>query len=427
MTLSSLRSLFAKVTSAGFFHIFLTSVLNKVLTFLCAVLVVRILSKTDYGVYSYAWNLLNIALLFNGLGAASAVLQLASESSQQMYRVWVERFGLRFGLVFDCLLCAVMLCVALFSSLPIEGSSLLLALCVAYPMPQFVFELQSVSLRAEFKNKEYAAATNINTFVIVISSVGGAALGGAIGLIVGRNLAVLLSVAVVFLRYRVPRCMYDPACAKPQNAQAEKRDFFKIALVSAANNGLASLTYLVGTFFVGLLLVDANSVASYQAATVIPFALNFIPSALMTFIYPYFARNRSNRIWTFRWFPMVMAITFLVALVVAIPSILLAPHIITLVYGRDYLDAVPSFIVLMIGFTLTSSLRVISGNLLVTQRKLLFNTVTGVGTLGVLVVLCAILIPSFGIVGAAVAQAVSLTLSGVAATLYLVHVYRSLD
>lgn len=422
-----LQAAIAKIASAGFFHIFLTSVLNKILAFLCAVLVVRILSKADYGVYSYAFNLLNISLLFNGLGAASAVLQLASESRELLHRVNIERYGLRIGLAFDCLLCIIMLVVALFVPLPIEGSAFLLMLCVAYPMPQFVFELQSSILRAEFQNKKYAVITNINTLLTVAASVGGAAIGGAIGLIVGRNLAVILSVVVIYLRYKIPLRKVHSASEDRLFPHSDKQDFVKIAVTSSINNGIGSLTYLIGTFFIGVFLSDAVAVASYQAATAIPIALNFIPASLVTFIYPYFARNRTDMKWIFRWYPKVILVTFFVAVGIAIPSIVLSPQIVVFVYGSSYLDSVPSFVILMVGFALSSSLRVISGNLLVAQRKLLFNTFMTTSTIVLLTVLSIVLIPQLGIVGAAISQALSLTISGIASTLYLIYVYKSLD
>lgn len=48
-----------KLFKTGFFHIFGSSVINKIVTFASGIILVRILSKEEYGVYTYAENLLS--------------------------------------------------------------------------------------------------------------------------------------------------------------------------------------------------------------------------------------------------------------------------------------------------------------------------------------------------------------------------------
>ncbi len=52
----------------GFFHIFGSSVINKIIAFLSSVVLVRILTKAEYGVFTYAWNIYSIILILNGMG-----------------------------------------------------------------------------------------------------------------------------------------------------------------------------------------------------------------------------------------------------------------------------------------------------------------------------------------------------------------------
>ena len=70
---------FKKLFQTGFFHIFGSSVINKILTFLSNVVLVRLISKEAYGVFTYAWNIYSLVLLLNGLGVVSGLLQLCSE------------------------------------------------------------------------------------------------------------------------------------------------------------------------------------------------------------------------------------------------------------------------------------------------------------------------------------------------------------
>ena len=72
---------FETLIRTGFFHIFGSSVMNKIIAFLSSIVLVRILSKEEYGVFTYAWNIYSIILLFSGMGLDSGMLQLASEKS----------------------------------------------------------------------------------------------------------------------------------------------------------------------------------------------------------------------------------------------------------------------------------------------------------------------------------------------------------
>ena len=89
---------------AGLFDIFGADALNKVLTFVSGMIVVRLIPQEVYGVYSYAYNILNIILLFNGLGASSAILQLTSERTFADRKRDIEIAGMRMGFAFDLLL-----------------------------------------------------------------------------------------------------------------------------------------------------------------------------------------------------------------------------------------------------------------------------------------------------------------------------------
>ncbi len=75
----NIRSKIKKLYEAGFFHIFSSNVINKILLFCNGIFIVRVLSKESFGVYSYSQNLLSIFLLFSGLGINNGLLQFASK------------------------------------------------------------------------------------------------------------------------------------------------------------------------------------------------------------------------------------------------------------------------------------------------------------------------------------------------------------
>ena len=63
----------------GFFHIMICNVVNNGFAFIAGVLLVRIVPKSQYGIYAYANNILSYFLLFSGFGMTSRSEEHTSE------------------------------------------------------------------------------------------------------------------------------------------------------------------------------------------------------------------------------------------------------------------------------------------------------------------------------------------------------------
>lgn len=387
----------------GFFHIVGAGSLNKILMALLSIILVRVLTKEDYGAYAYAFNIVNFFVVFNGLGVVSAILQICSESyNDKKSSDSFFSYGYKSGLVVDCLMAGAILLVAYCAPLAIRGSNTLLALYCVYPLFVLLYEIKLTYLRVNLKNREYAFATNIQTVLLVSLSVFGACIFQATGLIVGQEIAFLAAYIYLYIKY--PSCRTE----RKSLSRSEKGDFWSIASISAFNNGVSQALTLVGTFLVGLLLTSNQLVASYQAATLVPFGLLFIPSAVMTYCYPYFARNKNDRRWTLVSYVKVIAGSSACMIVVTVLVIAFADYIVSFLFGEQYLDIVPTLRILMIGFFATASLRMPTGNLLVTQRRLLFNALNGVLSIAVCIVSSLCFIPAYGLMGAAIAYDITM-------------------
>ena len=112
-----------------FFHVFGSSVINKIIAFMSSIVLVRILTKQEYGVFTYSWNIYSIVLLLNGMGIDSGVLQLSSEKSgDTIFADRTSNYGTRFGLRFNIILMILLLGIGLFAPLKIKGAGRLLCL-----------------------------------------------------------------------------------------------------------------------------------------------------------------------------------------------------------------------------------------------------------------------------------------------------------
>jgi O-antigen/teichoic acid export membrane protein len=421
--MSGIRQKLARLLETGFFHIVGTSVLNKVVQTLLSLVLVRLLSKEAYGVYAYAYNILSFFVLFNALGMPSALLQICSELADDGRRSdSIFSMGVRVGVAFDAIMGVAVLATGLFAPLAVRGSGAILALYAPLPLAQFLCEAVVTRLRVQLRNKEYAIMTNMQTILLSIASIVGALAGGSAGLAVGQSAGLLFAAAIEWR-------LYGPALDSglPALAPTERKDLLTVGAISAFNNGISQALTLVGTFLVGSLMESEELVASYKVATTIPFALVFVPLMLVTYIMPYFTRHRNDRAWTLRRYGQVV-----LSLVAAMGSIcvllaLLADPLVGFLFGADYADCVSAMRILLLGLFLTASFRVPTGNLLVTQRKLSFNSFSASSSIVIDVIASFMLIPTWGMEGAACAYTLTMGYGAIINVWYYLHTVRRLE
>ena len=410
----------AALVRTGFFHIFGSSVLNKVITFLSSVVLVRVLTKSEYGIFTYSWNIYSILVLLNGMGIDSGMLQLASEhSGDNEYSKRLSNYCVRFGMAFDIALSLLILFIAFFAPLQIKGAREILAMLCFLPMVQILYQLDVSYLRAEKQNKEFSSVSVINTVMIFAFSVGAAFALREYGLVIGYYIAYLFS-------FFIARFIYKVKLFNKSNGIKLKTKItvLKISFISMLNSGLSQLMYLLDVFVLGLIDPQETILASFKVATMIPSALTFIPISLITYIYPYFAEHRNDKVWCLKKYKRILIIMGSFNAVVSIILFALAPMIIRLMFGDQYLDAVPVFRMLSINYFFSGTFRILSGNLLVTQRKLKFNLLVALISSLTNIVADYFFIQWWGAIGAAAATMLVVFVSSLLSTSYLVYVFK---
>lgn len=408
--------------STGFFHVFGSNVLNQMIAFLSGLLLVRILSKTEYGVYSYAYSIANMFLILNGLGVCSALLQVCSETSEKKFQKSCYGYSNCIGIPFDLLLGILLAIVSLTVPFKVKGTAQVLIFMSLLPLGMLMFQIKTIYMRATLRMKEFSYANSGNALLIFLFSVTGAFLFGAKGLVTGQTLAYFITSGIIALTLRLP-IRFNAEGLTPKN----KKDFMKISVISSATSGMSQLMNLLDIFILGIIIPQENVIASYKVATTIPLALTFISTAIITYVYPYFAKNKDNKQWLQINYKRLMLVVAGINGTIALLLIVLSPVIIRLVFGRQYLDALIPFCILSLDFFFSCTFSGISGNLLTTQRKLNFNfwrnTIMGVlNTIGNIV-----FISLWGSTGAAISTFSVGLAGGIAATWKMTVTIKQID
>ena len=196
-------------------------------------------------------------------------------------------------------------------------------------------------------------------------------------------------------------------------SKEEIKDFVKFSLTSAVSNLISQFILYIDTFIIGMLIINPNITANYKIATTIPLNLAFIPTSIITFIYPYFARRKDDIRWIKRNTYNLILGLFIINIFLCGSLIIFAPFIIKLLFGAEYLSSIYTFRILIVGFFIQSTFRIPFGNILVMVRKVdynLFNSiVSGIAN----IILNIVLIREFNDVGAAYAKLLTFIISSI--------------
>lgn len=400
----------------GFFHIFSANVINKIVQFGISILIVRILSKEAFGSWSYANNILSFFLLAEGLGVSPGILQYSSSAKSMEEKLSYFKYAVRIGTIFNAFVAVIILIFSIFYELPVQGSSKILFYMFLMPLFTILFNTIQSFLRGDLKNKEFSAVTVLNTFTFFF----GVLLGGlwfeVKGIVIGRYLSYVVSVilGLWFLR------SYFKDFSKVKIPQKEQRkEFFVFSFVSMITNSVSSMLYLLDTFLVGIIIKSDLIVASYKTATLIPFALNFIPLSVMTFAYPYFAKHNEDKKLVKKYFSKMQKYLLIINFSISFFLIVFAPYIIKILFGNDYMDSLVPFRILSLGYFITGSFRIPAGNVIASLRKVKVNfyisVISGISN----IILDIVLIKYYGSVGAALATVFIFIISSVIGNIYL--------
>lgn len=417
-----LKKTINKLFSTGFFHIFGSNVINKILGFVSSVFIVRLVSKYNYGLYTSALNIFSFFMILSTMGMISGVLQLCSENARNLEKNYqIYNYGARIGILFNFFLGIVIFLSSIIFEFPIKGSEKILMLLSFIPVFEGTIEFQKTYFRSRLENQLFSYANTLNTFFVVLCSVLGAFIYEVNGLIIGRYLAAFISIFIIKNNLNAPLSVKHTCLEKE-----DKDSLWKISLISMLNGGLSQILYLVDIFLIGLLVKDASSVADYKIAIIIPTALEFIPSSICIYIYPYFSLNKDKKEWVEKYYRITMILVGCLNLFISVFLVIFAPFIIKIIFGEQYMSSLSMFRISAISYFFLGTFRTISGNLLVTQRRLKFNLIISIIT-GILNLISNFFLIKFmGAEGAAWTTLFISCMSGCILTGYMIHVINNL-
>lgn len=390
-----------KLYETGFFHIFLTNILNKILIFCNGIFVVKVLSKESFGIYSYSQNLLSFFLLFSGLGLNNGLLQFGSKADNENKRLEIFGYILKNGILINIGINILIIFYCVFGNFKIEEGRNILLYMSGFSIFSIIIDLFLCLYRTKLKNKEMSILSFTNTFSTVLFMILGGKFYGLVGVILGKYTGFIITLILLVKNTNFKDLK---KILKKANISIKlKKEIFKYSMTALVNNSIISFIHMIDVFSIGYLIGNKLSIASYKTANIIPFGLEFIPAAIMIYIYPYFVKNNENISWIKENYAKTLKFLMGLNFIIVVLNLCFGDFIITTIFGNEYLDSVKIFKILCIGYFFTGTFRVLGANILFALQKPKFNVYSSLIASISNIVLNIVLIKKYGSIGAAYA------------------------
>ncbi|PNV67189.1 oligosaccharide flippase family protein [Enteroscipio rubneri] len=424
LAIEDIKHVFASLKAKGAFAILSGAFLTKVAAFLGSLILVRIMSKSEYGVLGYMENLYTYACLFAGYGLNNAVYRYLVLKETEAEKKGIFDYVVSQGTKFNIVYVAVLSLLAFLFPHSEEFSTahlLLPLMLLALPL-QFLSDTCSFSLRGLFRNRAFAFTAVLTVVLVWGAKAAGATLSGLEGVAASWPIAYCVVAFVLLLYFRNNIFSSVPAIAPEKE---ERRGIRSYSLQYMVTNSLWALFLQNDLLMISLLTGDASAVADYKVAFAIPSVIAILSSSVGIFVAPYFIKQENDKAWVWSNYKKTFIGTAVLVGGAAILVCLVAEPVVGFFYGEQYLNIVPLMNLLLVTAFVTNGLRYTTANLLAAMGKIRVNMFVSFSGMVCQIVLNFILIPLFGVYGAAYTSIMVYSFMAIAVFVPFVMMYRA--
>ena len=422
--LERIKELLKKLFKTGFFSIYLATITSKVVTLLGGVLIVRLLSQEDYGIYTLVLNAISMLCIFGDFGASGATLQYGIETDKEPNKQnGYFKLGMRMVLFSSLTSVVLILLSPLYYPYQNETIEKLTFIMCGIPILTNSINYIGMILRVKKENNKYSLYQVLTTIIHYTTIIIVTMLFGLKGSLISQYIYNI----IIF----VIGCFFIRKHLKLNSAEkidkSKRKAFWKMGISNQLNNTLGSLLYQIDIFILGIMTTNTVDVSIYKVATIIPNALVFLPQCLAIYANPYFIEHNKDAKWVDNNAKKIIKYMMPIYAIIAISLIACSGIIIDILYGAEYKDAVIPFIILTIGFFFTATFKNLLTNIIFCLHKIWFGVMLNIVSMIINVILDIVFVWIFGYIGVGIATLIINVLSSIIAIIYFKKCIKDLE
>ncbi|MXV37503.1 oligosaccharide flippase family protein [Flavobacteriaceae bacterium Ap0902] len=382
---------------------------NKLILFLIKSFILLTIEKEVYGQITYSITVIAFFSQFVGLGSASGMLRYGAIAKTEEERHKIINYSFSQGLLNT--MAIMIMVVVLLPFLPNQEDAILLftGILVFRILGLYLNVHQSAQLRVDNKNKLYGQYDITYSITLLIFTVMLTYLFGALGYLIGLISAPIITFLIFSFRYGFPKWNLR------FNFNFTKKSFWSYSFLSNISGVVSQTVFFIDIYLIGNLLGETQ-VAEYSAAALIPMNILLLPIIFIRTDFTKLAANYKNRTFLKNYYFNFLKLFAIIISIGMLIAIFFGEWIFSFL-GKEY-SPYELFLYLMVASSISILFRVPLGNMFSAFGRAKVNTIIGSITLILSIFLNLILIPKFGLIGAAWATCICLIISSILNVIY---------
>lgn len=414
------RQMLRSAAKNGFFHIFVSGTLVKIIGMFPSLLLNVILVKAALANIALPTTNTSYLVMFSGLGIAGGILRYCAIAETESDVKGYFLFGLRFGLLSNVVLGMLASVVYLLLPFPAKYPLYRPVSIILSATPLFAFGLDAIQyfFRATKENRYYSRIAVVFAACMSFLQLFLAVLWNVAGIVAGRYLSYVVAILSGLLLLRHMAVLRAPAT---KLTFAQKADMVKYSIGSMFASCFSQMIGSNEQTIVNVVIMNNDVTAGYSFASTLPAAMQFVANSIVIFVFPYFAKKYRDGGWILKNTLRTCVLTTAITLLYTVPAFVFTPQIIT-IYNRSYLDPGTIHIMrlLWVAFGIANCLRIPLGNILAAIGEIRFNTLNNALSMLLHLYIGTRFVQSFGVNGAAFGIMIIYGLSSVSSLIFLV-------
>lgn len=383
--------------------VFLSILVEKLVGLINTIVVVRMITEKEYGTITIIASVFAVFITLNGLGSLQGFMRYGALEKTTEAKDKLANYIFKEGFKRHLVLTILFFVVAIFYEFKYPSIWLVILFFVIRMIGVYFYSFILSYYRIHGKN---------NVFSLVSIKINGIGLlltfaltyyFGTYGYLTGLAFIPWLSL------FFIDKKQFKKVVQKPLDLNL--KSFWNYSFNSSITYFLSEILFILDVFLIGFFL-DESAVANYKVAIILPMNLMFIPMIFMQTDYPKLVENATDK--NYLKFYIVNYYKLFIPLSILMLScgFFLKDWILPFVFGEQYHENGWIFFMILFAVATNMCFRNLYGNLLSAVGRAKNNTLVSVVSIILMLILSLVLIPIYGILGAAISLAITFITTG---------------
>ncbi len=392
------------------------TIISRLLSFIASWIALQLIDTKELGIVLFAFNIISFILPFAGLGLHQGLLRYGSllENEEEKNSLFI--FVLKKGLKISFGIALLIVISSFIIPFNFTNTKYYLAFLSLVIIPHYILSIIKIQFRLKQDNKTFSymeIVYNIIQFILIF-------LLSYFLKEKGYSLALLLSpilASIIFIKKL--KIDYSKKLILPFiNFKFWEYGFFASLAVSFSQFLIA-----IDIILIGYLLNNSEAITQYKYITLIPYSLLFLSQVVINTDFVTFTENISNKNYIHNYIKRYMRFFGFISFFICLASYLFSNQILQL-FEPSFKEFSDTFLILIFGICGILIFRGLFGNLLSSIGKVHINNYIAGMALIINIISNYILIPKYGIKGAAITSSLLMWLTGLISYIWFLFLYK---